>query len=103
MSKFELGQTVRVTGDTAATGHDFPTGAVGVIWTDGDGYYRVEDDYLVRSPGGDVWWVGVEDLELVVSEPSSHARVLTGITAILDLDLPDQVKTSVIKTLVETL
>lgn len=103
MSKFELGQTVRVTGDTTGTGHEFPTGTVGVISADEDGYYQVENDYRVETPDGLALWVGLRDLELVVSEPSSHARVLSAVSVIVGLDLPDQVKTSVIKTLVETL
>lgn len=101
MSKFELGQTVRVTGDTAGAGHEFPDGTVGVISGDEDGEYRVGNGYRVEGPDGEAWWVEAEDLELV--EPSSHARVLSAVSVILGLDLPDQVKTSVIKTLMEAL
>ena len=55
--KFEIGDTIVVTGDMAETGHMFDAGTVGTIHhISEDGYYRVHLE-------GEVWFVDPQDLE----------------------------------------
>lgn len=95
--KFAVGDTVRVTGDTTGAGHEYEAGHVGVILEIDQGAYLIE----TTLDGDTTWWVDEPDLELVIE--SSHSQVLSTIKTILVLDLPDQIKTSVIKTLVDSL
>lgn len=108
MSKFEKGQTVRVTGDTMEWKHG---AAVGGVWVVRDVYgnatdsgYPTNDGIYVENEKGNAWDIADEDLELVTSVAiGSHAKALISVKAVLDFDLPDHVKTAVIKTLVEAL
>lgn len=103
MTKFNVGDRVRVTGDTGGTGQEFDDGTVGVIGEDFIGEWYVEGDYQVIGANDERWWVNEGDLELVTEGANSDAKVLTAITLVTRLDLPDDVKINLIKTLVHSL
>lgn len=108
MSEFNLGDRVQVTGDTDGAGHEFDAGTVGVITAEYDGEYRVGHEYRVVAPDGDdgeeAWWVYDVDLVKVDSGPqTSHAMFLAATRTVLDLNLPEHVKTVIIKAMVDAL
>ncbi len=98
---FKIGDRVRVTGDTAFSGHRFDDNTEGVIGFDREDDYRIGRQYYVRGFDGEGWWVGVDDLE--IASPGNHTLVLGALSLTLDLDLPDEIKISFLKALVNTL
>ena len=65
--KFEMGDKVVVTGDTAETGHMFDAGTIGTI------HHISEDGYYWVHWEGEVWVVDPQDLEQY--QLSSHYTV----------------------------
>lgn len=109
MSKFNVGDRVRVTGDSQMWGHRASTQSIWTVVTviENGTFYSLPTNVGadVKNDIGDVWEVAEEDLELIESSSalSSHALVLGAIPRVIDMDLPDHIKTSVIKTLVDAL
>jgi hypothetical protein len=85
MTLFNLGDQVRVTGDTAGLEHEFVSGHVGFV-TDIDRGADVEVDGK--------WWVHPKDLELLAAEATSeqvdHPPHYTWLKGIEVIDITEQ-------------
>lgn len=77
--KFEIGDKVVVTGDTAGREHEIDAGTVGEVT-----YVRTYGDCEVRS-GGIAWIVGGDDLEPY--QPITHYTVKEGGDIVQNVDM----------------